>query len=355
VTPQEMDFARDYLAGVYPIQSETADQVAGRVLTVAAYGLPADYNSTYPDKIRAVTVQDVKAMAQKYMGADNLDIVLAGNVGAFRDALKKQFPSAKFDEIAADQIDLLAPDLHKVSAAMPAPTPATLEQGRQLLLAGAKAAGGDALKNVSGLAMSEQEQMIGTGGGMPRTVAWSVAYPDRARAEVKTGGMSVLQVADGKSAWVRVQSQTHDATNMLGEFERGVALFGGGWELYREVLEGKLQGSAIGGDEIDGKAVEGVAVQSRFGSVRLYFDRQSHLLAAARYESATSRGAADTEQRWSDYRLIDGCQFAFSTTVYREGRKIMESSVQDLKVNPELDASLFTAPQGVAAASQPSR
>ena len=28
VTPQEMDFARDYLAGVYPIQSETAEQVA---------------------------------------------------------------------------------------------------------------------------------------------------------------------------------------------------------------------------------------------------------------------------------------------------------------------------------------
>ena len=28
VTPKEMDFSRDYLAGVYPIQSETAEQVA---------------------------------------------------------------------------------------------------------------------------------------------------------------------------------------------------------------------------------------------------------------------------------------------------------------------------------------
>src|SRR5262249_19544017 len=37
VTQQEMDFARDYLAGVYPIQSETAEQVASRVLTAAAY------------------------------------------------------------------------------------------------------------------------------------------------------------------------------------------------------------------------------------------------------------------------------------------------------------------------------
>ena len=57
VTPQEMDFARDYLAGVYPIQSETAEQVADRVLTVAAFDLPADYNSTYPGRIRSVTLR----------------------------------------------------------------------------------------------------------------------------------------------------------------------------------------------------------------------------------------------------------------------------------------------------------
>ena len=354
VTSQEMDFARAYLAGVYPIQSETADQVAGRVLTVAAYGLAADYNSSYPDKIRAITAQDVKAMAQKYMGADNLDIVLAGNVGAFRDALEKEFPSAKFDEIIADQIDLLAPDLRKLST-MPAPTPVTLEQGKQILLAAAKAAGGDALQSVNGLAMSEQEQMIGPNGGLPRTVTWSVAYPDRCRAEVQANGMSVLQVADGKSAWVRIQAQTHDATAMLGEFERGVALFGGGWGIYRELLEGKLQGSAIGNDEIDGKQVQGVAVQTRFGGVRLFFDPQTHLLAAARYESATSKGAADTEQRWSDYRTVDGRQFAFATTVYREGRKIMESSVQDLKINPPLAASLFSAPGQVDTASPSGR
>ncbi len=67
VTPQEMDFARDYLAGVYPIQSETAEQVADRVLTVAAFDLPTDYNYTYPDRIRGVTPAQVKEMAQKYL------------------------------------------------------------------------------------------------------------------------------------------------------------------------------------------------------------------------------------------------------------------------------------------------
>ncbi len=111
VTSKEMDFARDYLAGVYPIQSETAEQVAGRVLTAAAYDLPADYNSTYPQRVRSVSSAQVKAMAEEYLGADNLDLVLAGNVGAFRNELKKAFPSAEYEEIPFDQVDVLAPDL----------------------------------------------------------------------------------------------------------------------------------------------------------------------------------------------------------------------------------------------------
>jgi zinc protease len=343
ITAQEMDFARNYLAGVYPIQSETAAQVASRVLAVAEYGLPADYNSTYPDKIRAISATQVKDMAAKYMAADNLDVVLAGNIGAFRDELKKDFPSAKFDEIPADQIDLLAPGL-RAKPAVAAATPQSLAAGKQLLDAAVQAAGGDALESVSGLAMAESEKLLSSSRGMQRDVQWSVAYPDRCRAEVQSNGMTILQGSDGKSAWIEWQSQTHDATQMMGEFQRGIALFGGGWGLYQQALAGKIEAQAIGGEEVDGKNLQGVMVQIGFGSVKLYFEPQTHLLALARYESATSKGAVDTEQRWSDYRTIEGRQFAFDTIVYRDGQKYMESAVKDLKLNPALEDSLFAAP-----------
>ncbi|MGH9692375.1 MAG: M16 family metallopeptidase [Candidatus Acidiferrales bacterium] len=125
VAPAEMDFARDYLAGVYPIQSETAERVAGRVLAVAEFDLPADYNSTYPNRIRSVTPGQVQEMAKRYLETKNLDIVLAGNVGAFRDALKKEFPTAQYTEIPFDQINVLAPDLRsRAPRAPPQPGPA---------------------------------------------------------------------------------------------------------------------------------------------------------------------------------------------------------------------------------------
>jgi hypothetical protein len=138
--------------------------------------------------------------------------------------------------------------------------------------------------------------------------------------------------------------QTRDATPMMGEFQRAIALFGGGWGLYQQVLAGKLAGQAIGEEEIDGKKLSGVAIQASWGAIKLYFDPATHLLAAARYQSAGPQGGSDEEQRWSDYRAVEGRQFAFSTAVYRNGVKYLESAIGQLELNPKADDALFAKP-----------
>ena len=40
---------------------ESADAVAGRVLTTALHGLPEDYWQTYRDRVRKITAADVTA------------------------------------------------------------------------------------------------------------------------------------------------------------------------------------------------------------------------------------------------------------------------------------------------------
>jgi zinc protease len=349
VTQKELIFARDYLSGVYPIQSETAEQVADRVLAVAAYDLPADYNRKYPNMVRGVTPEQVREVAQKYLTTNDLDIVLAGNVSSFREALKKEFPNAKYQEIPFDQVDVLAADLRRPKETSTVATPEALEQGKQILLAAAKAAGGDALASVSSMQMKEDGKLTGPNADVPINVSWVVAYPDRSRGDLSARGTNVVQVCDGKSAWVQMPSQTHDATPMLREFLRGISLYGGGWGLYQQVLAEKLGGQSIGEVEIDGKKASGVAVEAPFGTIKLYFDPRTHLLVAARYRSATAKGASDDEQRWSDYRTIEGRQFAYSTVVYRDGVKYMESTIRELNLNPKVDDSLFSKPEAVAA------
>lgn len=115
VTASELNVARDYLSGVFVIATETPDQVAGRVTNAAFYGLPDDYNQTYPAKVRAMTAEQVKQMAERYFDAGNQHLVLAGNAAAFRDQLKAAFPAAKYEEIAAGDLDLTAPDLRKAA------------------------------------------------------------------------------------------------------------------------------------------------------------------------------------------------------------------------------------------------
>jgi predicted Zn-dependent peptidase len=349
ITPKELDFARDYLAGVYPIETETAEQVADRVLTAAAFELPADYNSTYPERVRSVSASDAKTIAQRYFTTKDLDIVLVGNVSQFRDELKKEFLGAQFTEIAADQLDATRPDLRKPAQASAALTPEALAKGKEILLAAAKAAGGDALGSVKSLSMNETGSMFNQGNEAQIKVSWLVSYPDRSHGQVEFQGQTIMQVCDGKSAWLQFPDKVVDASRFLPEFERGIAMFGGAWGAYQRVLDGKLAGQFIGEEEIDGKKAEGVQLEAPFNSVKLYFDPTTHLLAAAHYQSEGQHGMVDNDQRWGDYRTVDGKQFAYTTTIFRDGAKFLESHIVEVNVNAKIDESLFVKPEAPAA------
>jgi zinc protease len=116
VEKAELDFARDYIAGVFPIQSETGTQVATRILGVTLFGLPADFNDTYQQRVLAVGQPQVKAMAGRYFDARNLVIVLVGNVKQFNAGMRAAFPGAAFETLPFAEVDLLAPGLRRVKA-----------------------------------------------------------------------------------------------------------------------------------------------------------------------------------------------------------------------------------------------
>lgn len=345
VTPTEINFARDYLAGVYPIQSETAEQVADRVLTVAEYGLPEDYNETYPAKIRAVSAEQVNAMATRYFTAKDLDVVLAGNVSQFRDALKKAFPDATWEEISFGQLDLLSEDLRKPKEAAPAATAESLERGSEILKAAADAAGGASLNAVESVELTANGKAFSPQGEFPIELKLLIAYPDKTRSEVKLPFGTMVQGFDGNKAWVQSPQGTMDLPpDFNGEVERSVAL-AGAWGLYKKVLNGKLDAQSLGEEEVDGKKALAVQWNASNGAVKLYFDPSSHLLVGAHFKSLTPQGTTDTDQRWSDFRTVDGRQYPYQTVIYRNGSKFSETTVQNIQVNPKPDASVFSKPQ----------
>ena len=225
------------------------------------------------------------------------------------------------------------------------------KRGNEVLLAAANAAGGEKLRSIKTLGINESGKLNYPQGDSALNVKWMVSYPDRSHGDVTVAGQNIVQVCDGTSSWLRFAQGTRDTTEVISEFKRGISLFGGGWGIYQQVLAGKLTGQFIGEAEIDGKKALGVAVEGAFGPLKLYFYPDTHLLAAARFQSSGANGTTDNEQRWSDYRTVGGALFAFSTVTVRNGTKFFESTVQDVQLNPTVDESLFAKPQAAAPAT----
>ncbi len=349
VTPEELAFATDYLAGVFPIQSETPEQVAGRILAVAQFDLPADYNDTYQEKVRAVGPEQVKAMATRYLDVADLNLVLVGNVSQFRDALKKEFPNAKYEEIAHDQLDLLAADLRKPKEAEAAVTPESIERGKGILAAAAQAAGGAALDGIESVEFATSGKIFVPQGEFPtQSKGWVVFFPDRLRVDTTLPFGVIKQGFDGKAGWLAGPQGTTDLPpDFNGEFQRSIDLVAG-WGVYRQAMAGKAQVSFLGEEEIEGKKTLAVEWMSGAAKAKLYFDPETHLLVGARFRQVTPQGPAEILQVWSDFRDVSGVaagvKFPHRSINYRQGAKFTETTVEGLKVNTKPDPALFSKP-----------
>ena len=88
VTGGELDDARNYLAGVFPLGLQTTDGVAGKLTSIATYGLPDDYYDHYRDDLLAVTVADVLNAAQRRLWPDRAAVVIAGDAEKIRGELE---------------------------------------------------------------------------------------------------------------------------------------------------------------------------------------------------------------------------------------------------------------------------
>jgi zinc protease len=78
VTKKELDESRQYLIGAMPRQLETNAGIAQFLQTAEFFGLGLDYDVRLPEYLSAVMLDDVHAVAQKYLDIDKATIVVAG-------------------------------------------------------------------------------------------------------------------------------------------------------------------------------------------------------------------------------------------------------------------------------------
>nr|MBA2275558.1 insulinase family protein [Chloroflexota bacterium] len=87
VEQRELDEARDYLVGVFPLRFEAAPQVAAAIAGLAIHELPDDELDRYRPAIAAISADDVLAVARAHVH-DDASVVVVGDASSWLDELR---------------------------------------------------------------------------------------------------------------------------------------------------------------------------------------------------------------------------------------------------------------------------
>jgi zinc protease len=79
VTEGELNDAKDYLTGSFPLRLDTNRKVANFLAQVEFFQLGSDYPVRYAERIKKVTPDDIDRVAKRYLQLDKLVTVIVGN------------------------------------------------------------------------------------------------------------------------------------------------------------------------------------------------------------------------------------------------------------------------------------
>jgi zinc protease len=79
VSADELATAKNYLSGTFVMRLETQDGLASQLALVRLMGLAVDYLEKYTRRVRAVTADEIRAAAAKYIAPENASIVVVGD------------------------------------------------------------------------------------------------------------------------------------------------------------------------------------------------------------------------------------------------------------------------------------
>ncbi len=383
VGDRELNDAKAYITGSFPLTLEVPDAIATQVLNVLFYGLPVEQLQTYRDRVNAVRPDDVERVARYYLRPDRLSIVLVGNAAAFLSQLRG-LGFSNIEVIDMDDLDLLAADFRKpgttsrsqvpsassrrgapgASLRFPLARPAayqpasaqatsrgaiTPDEGAsaRLLLDRVIAAKGglERLRAVKSLVVTTRARALGP--NAPTDTADTVTYieyPNHVRVESKIRGTDVMQVYDGTRAWVRDPNGTHDVP------ERGVRDFQNGLRrdtinVLLAALDGRVRVRRLP-DVKDDAGVVRPALEFSGADLEpmvMYVDPATGLVSKQTYV-AGGMGQPLVEESFTDYREVNGVQITYAATVRVGGQPALERTVTDVQVGGVLDPSLFKRP-----------
>ncbi|MBW6499183.1 MAG: insulinase family protein [Bacteroidales bacterium] len=324
VEEETLQLVKNFMNGSFARSLESPRTIANFALNIKRYNLPEDYYATYLEKLAAVSVSDVQAMAAKYLKPDNAIVVVAGNRDEVADNLKK-FSATR-------QIELFDAFGRPVEG----PRVVTGEITAHNVIEGYIAAIGgkqkvQAIEDVTTV-------MSATIQGMTIEAVNKQKAPDMFYMAMSMGGnIMQKQVFDGTRGKVSAMGQSQEITgDDLKDLRLQAALFP---ELRLAELGYTLELAGI--ETLEGEEVYRVRFTSPTGSVRNeYFSLETGLRKSTQISQDTPMGSMTVVTNYSDYREVNGVLFPFSIS-QQLGPQMLDMKVTSIEVNSGLSAADF--------------
>ena len=88
VSEKEINDAKSYLTGVFPIRLETQEGLTDQLVQIKMLNLPDDYLQRYRDRVQAVSVEEIQRVATKYVKPDEAALIVVGDGAAVLSHIK---------------------------------------------------------------------------------------------------------------------------------------------------------------------------------------------------------------------------------------------------------------------------
>lgn len=293
VSADDLKNAKAKYIGNFVMQIQKPATVARYALNTETQNLPADFYENYIRSINAVTVEDIKAVANKYFLADNIRILVVGKGAEVAPALENlKMPMFYFDKFGNP--------IEKPVFKKDIPKDVTFKSVLDKYIA---AIGGEkAVKAVKTISMKGSTTIPQA--PSPLSFTSKADSKGKLNVELAMGTMSLMkQVVNETSAYALQQGQRKNFEGSeLAEMKSSAVLF-------EELDLSKKEGISLDGIEnFNGK--EAYAIKN--GKTTLYYDVASGLKIAVSKTMEQAGKSITQTINYGDYRDVKGVKIPFN-------------------------------------------
>lgn len=318
ITAEELATAKAVYNGIFAMRMENPQTTASYATTILIHNLPKDFYRTYLQKINAVTVADIKRVAEKYFNSKDTRIIVVGKAAAVKPGLEKLgYPVKMFDAYA--------------NAVTESATPSTAAD-KNITAQGvidkyiAAIGGKDALAKVNTVSGDISMSV----GGQTLSGLMKSAAPNKSFMILSMGGMTAMKrVFNGKTGYQEQMGQKKemDANEIaISGDNRGIFP-----QLYYHTDGFKLAAPVV--EKVNGEDNYKIVVTKPSGNTSTeYYSVNTGLLLKEESKIKVAGQEIDQSMDYSNYTTVNGIKFPGTMAQSVMGQSF-ELALSNYKIN----------------------